>query len=236
LEKKMNDRIDPDASWLYRVGGVSALALGIGYIVIVALYVPMGAPPHGAEARLEYMAGNTTQWWTILGLSVLTDLLFLPLAMSLYVALERFNRNAMLLAVICVALFVVLDLAVTWTNYAALITLSGRYAQAAGESQRAAAIVAAEYPSAVVESTLLFFYNTLVLALGILITGFVMLSGAFSKTVAYLGLTTGVLGVVSVVGPAFVSGLSVTIIITSVLTTVWLLLVGYRLCRLGRPR
>ena len=230
----MNDKIDPDARWLYRAGGISALALGIGYIVIVALYVPMGAPPHGAEARLAYMAGNTTAWWAILWLSVLTDLLFLPVAMSLYAALKQFHRNAMLLAAACMALFVVLDLAITWTNYAALITLSGRYAQAADEGQRAAVIAAAEYPSVVVESNLLFFYNTLVLGVGILITGFVMLKGAFSKSTAYLGLATGILGIISVVGPVFVSALSVTIIVTSILTTVWLLFVGYRLCKLGR--
>jgi len=229
----MNDKIDPDASWLYRAGGISALTLGIGYIVIVALYVPMGSPPHGAEARLAYMAGNTTAWWTILWLSVLTDLLFLPVAMSLYAVLKQFHRNAMLLAAVCMALFVVLDLAITWTNYAALITLSGRYAQAAGEAQRAAVIAAAEYPSVVVESNLLFFYNTLVLGVGILITGFVMLKGAFSKSTACLGLATGILGIISVVGPVFVSALSVTIIVTSILTTVWLLFVGYRLCKLG---
>ncbi len=230
------DQIDPDASWLYRAGGISALALGIGYIGIVALYVPMGAPPHGAEARLAFMAGNTTAWWAILGLSVLTDILFLPLAMSLYVALKQFNRNAMLLAAACVALFVVLDLAITWTNYAALITLSGQYALAAGEAQRAAVIAAAEYPSVVVESNLLFIYNTLVLAVGILIAGFVMRKGAFSKSTAYLGVAIGILGIVSVVGPVVVSALSVTIVVTSALTTVWLLLVGYRLCKFGWQR
>ena len=230
----MNDKIDPDARWSYRAGGISALALGIGYIVIVALYVPMGAPPHGAEARLAYMAGNTTAWWIILWLSVVTDLLFLPVAIALYAALKKFHRNAMLLAAVCMALFVVLDLAITWTNYAALITLSGRYAQAAGEAQRAAVIAAAEYPSVVVESNLLFFYNTLVLGVGILITGFVMLNGVFSRSTAYLGLATGILGIISVVGPVFVSALSVTIIVTSILTTVWLLFVGYRLCNLAR--
>jgi hypothetical protein len=229
----MNDKMDPNASQVYRAGGISALTIGIGYIVIVALYVPMGAPPHGAEARLGYMAANTMAWWTILGLSVLTDFLFLPLAMSLYAALKQFNKNAMLLAATCVALFVVLDLAITWTNYAALIALSGKYTQAAGEAQRAALIAAAEYPSVVLESNLLFFYNSLVLAVGTLIAGFVMLNGVFSKSTAYLGLATGILGVVSVVGPVFVSALSVTIVVTSALTTVWVLLVGYRLCRIG---
>ena len=63
--------------------------------------------------------------------------------------------------------------------------------------------------------------------------GLIMLKGAFSKSTAYLGIATGLLGVVSVVGPVFVSALSVTIVVTSVLTTVWVLFVGYRLCKLG---
>jgi hypothetical protein len=86
----------------------------------------------------------------------------------------------------------------------------------------------------VLESSLLFVYNTLTLSAGILLTGLVMLKGIFSKGTAYLGLATGVLGIVAVVGPFFISALSVTIIFTSVLTTVWALLVGYKLYRLGQ--
>ena len=125
-------------------------------------------------------------------------------------------------------------MAITWTNYAALITLSSKYATAANDAQRAAVVLAANYPSAVLESRLLFVYNTLTLAVGILMAGFIMLKGIFSKSTAYLGLVTGILGIVSVVGPFFVSALSATIIVASVLTTVWVLFVGYRLCRLGR--
>jgi hypothetical protein len=230
----MNSAVDPDGKWLYRAGGISAIALGISYIAIIALYVPLGAPPSGAEARLAYLAGNSTAWWAILGLSVLTDFLFVPIAGSLYIALKGLDRNAMLLATACVALFVFLDLALTWTNYAALITFSGRYAAATNEAQRAAIVWVANYPSAVLESGLLFVYNTLVLAVGILMTGLVMLKGIFNKSTAYMGLLTGILGIVSVVGSFFGNALSALIIVTSLLTTVWVLFVGYQLCRLGR--
>lgn len=96
VQDMMMNAVDPDGKWLYRAGGISALALGIAYIVIIALYVPIGAPPSGAEARLAYLARNTTAWWAILGLSVLTDFLFVPIAFSLYIALKGLNRNAML--------------------------------------------------------------------------------------------------------------------------------------------
>src|SRR5215831_8514797 len=129
-EKMTATAVDPDGKWLYRVGGISALLLGLAYIITIPLYVRVGAPPSGGEARLQYLAGKTTVWWAILGLSVLTDLLFVPVALALYLALQGVNRNAMLIATALVGLFVVLDLAVTWPNYAALISLSGDYAAA----------------------------------------------------------------------------------------------------------
>jgi hypothetical protein len=226
--------VDPDGKWLHRVGGISAFVLGMAYIITIALYVPVGVPPSGAEARLAYLAGNTTVWWAILGLSVLTDFLFVPVALSLYLALKGINRNAMLVATACVGLFVVLDLAVTWTNYAALITLSSNYAAATNDAQRAVFVAAAYYPSAILESSLIGVYSILILAIGILTAGIVMLKGVFSKSTAYLGLVSGILGIVAVVGPFFVSSLSVTIVIASVSTTVWVLFVGYRLYRLGQ--
>ena len=234
VQKMMVDAVDPDQKWLYRVGGVSALVLGIAYIAIIGLYVPVGAPPSAAEARLTYLAGKTTVWWAILALSVLTDFLFVPVALSLYLALKRINRNAMLLATACVGLFVVLDLAVTWTSYASLITLSGTYAAATNAVQRAVVVATANYPSAVLESKLLGVYAILVPAVGILMTSVVMLKGIFSKTTAYLGLVSGILGIVSVAGPFLVSSLGAAVIMSSVITTVWVLFVGYRLYRLGQ--
>ena len=233
-QKMMVNAVDPDGKWLYRVGGISALVLGIAYIITIPLYAHVGAPPSGGEARLKYLALNTTVWWAILGLSVLTDFLFVPVALSLYLALKGVNRNAMLVATAFVGLFIVLDLAVTWPNYASLITLSGHYAAATNDAQRAVYVAAATYASAVLESSLEAVYSIMVLSFGILLIGLVMLKGIFSKITAYLGLVTGILGIVSVAGLFFVSTLSVTIIITSVLTTVWVLFVGYRLYRLGQ--
>jgi hypothetical protein len=225
--------VDPDGRGLYRAGGFSAFLLGIAYIITIPLYVQVGAPPSGGEARLQYLAGKTTVWWAILGLSVFTDLLFVPVALALYLALKRVNSNAMLVATAFVGLFIVLDLAVTWPNYASLITLSGNYAAAANDIQRATYVGAANYASAVLASSLEGIYSIVTLSFGILVIGLVMLKGIFGKTTAYLGVLAGILGIVSVAGPFFVRALSATIIVASVLTTVWVLFVGYRLYRLG---
>jgi len=78
-------------------------------------------------------------------------------------------------------------------------------------------------------------YSILVLAFGIFMIGLVMLKGMFGKSTAYLGLITGIFGIVSVAGPFLSKSLGEIVIITSVLTTIWALFVGYRLYRLGRP-
>jgi hypothetical protein len=233
VQQMMVNTIDPGGKWLYRVGGISALALGIGYIIIMVLYIPLGAPPNGAEARLTYLAGNTSAWWAILALSVITDFLFVPMTFALYDALKGINRNLMLIAASCLGLFVVLDLAVTWINYASLITLSDNYAAATNDAQRAVIVTAATYPALVLESSLLGAYIILVPGIGILLTGIVMLEGNFSKSSAYLGLATGIFGTIAIVGPFFASFLSTAVILASILTTVWALFVGYKLYRLA---
>ncbi|MEZ4771038.1 MAG: hypothetical protein R2844_21790 [Caldilineales bacterium] len=229
------DAADPNGKWLYRVGGLAAFAFGIAYLAIIALYVPMGARPSGAEAWLAYIAANRTTWLAVIGLSVLTDFLLVPIALSLYVALKGVHKHVMLIAAAFFGLFVVLDLALTWTNYAVGMALSSGYAAATNEAQRAALVTAAVYPSSVVESKLLFVYNSLTLAVAILVTGLVMLRGGFNKLTAIIGVATGILGLLAV-GGAFVSNAfsTVAIVLTSLLTTAWVLLVGYLLYRLGR--
>ena len=175
----MANELGPDGSWLYRVGGISAIAVGLGYIVIIPLYVMAGAPPSGGEAKLTYLAEHTTVWWAIIGLSVLTDLLYIPLALALYLALQGINRTAMLLAAACLGLFAALELAITWPNYAALISLSGQYTAAATDAQRAIFIGGADYASALLASPLIAIYTILIPGTGIFIAAFVMLKGIF---------------------------------------------------------
>ncbi len=223
-------RVDPDPRPLYRMGSASALGLGAGYIAIFLLYAHVGAPPsqNDGELWLKYFDGKATSWWCILGVSVLTDFLFVPLALALYVALKAVNEHAMLLATAFIGLFVVLDLAVTWSNFAALITLSGQYVVATNDIQRGSYVAAANYPSAVLTSRLFVVYAIVVLSVAILVIGWMMRKAAFSKPAAYLGLATGMCGVVSV------AGMSVTIIANAVLATAWVFVVGYRLHRLSQ--
>jgi hypothetical protein len=223
------DAVSPCSKALLRAGGLSALALGAGYLAIFPLYAGVGAPPNGGgELWLHYLAGKTTIWWAILWISVVTDLLFIPVGLALYVALKDINRNAMLIGTAFVLLFVVLDLSVTWSHYAALLMLSARYAAAATDAQRAGLVAAAEYAAAVLGSRLLVVYAIGVLSFGILLVGVVMRRSVFGRITASLALATGVLGIVSL------TGWGVVIILNALGATAWLLLIGRRLLQLAR--
>jgi hypothetical protein len=166
-------------------------------------------------------------WWTILALSVFTDLLYIPLALALYLALEKVNRNAMLLAVAFMGLFVVLDLAITWSHYASILVLFGNYSAAVSDVQRAGYLAAADYGSAVLMSPLEVVYAIVTLSFGILVAGVVMLRGVFDKITAWLALATGVSGI------AALTGWGGAIYANALLATIWLFFAGYRLYRLA---
>ena len=219
--------VEDEKRW-YRVGGLAALVLGICYVAIIPLYAHVGIPPAGGgEAWFQYLPGKTAFWWTILGLSVFTDFLFVPVALALYRALKGIDKNAMLLATAFVGLFVVLDLAITWTHYASILTLYRDYSTAADGAHRAGYIAAANYASAILKCPLEVVYAIATLSSGILVTGFVMLRGPFSRITAYLGLATGFLGIASL------TGLSLFIIGNALFATAWLFWVGHRLYRLA---
>lgn len=219
---------------LYRLGGVSAVVLGLLYLAVTALYAVAGAAPDGSgEARLVYFQGKDAAWWGITWLSIVTDVLFLPLVAALYVALRHVNRNRMLAGATLLVLFVVLDLAVTWPNFASLIVLSGDHAAATTDAQRAAIAAAASYPASVLDSTVFAIYAIVVPALGILGISLVMVEGNFSRSAAYVGVLTGILGIVAVAGALIWDPLGALAIPTSVLTTIWVFVVGYRLVKIA---
>ena len=235
MNGKMQFTVDPDGKWIYRVGGLSALVLGIGYLLTFPVITYAGGfPPPGIEARLAFFAEHAAGWWAITGLLIFTDLLYVPVFLALYQALKGINKYLMLLALACEGLFVALDLAVTWTAYSSLIILGGNYAAATSDAQRAIVVAAAGYPSTINDSPLLGIYAIFIPALGLLLASLVMRKGTFNKALAYLGVVAGISGILAGVGPLFISELETAQKINAALAMIWFLVVGWKLYRRGR--
>jgi len=108
-----------------------------------------------------------------------------------------------------------------------LVYLSDHYVAATTAAQRAAFATAAESLIAVSNAV-----NAagILTAISMLILSLVMLKGVFHKGVAYLGIVTGALGIVSeafrdILGPGYY--------VYGLLLPIWFLAVGWKLSRLG---
>ena len=235
MNEKMQVTADPEGKWLYRVGGLSGMAVGIGYLLTIPVttIAAGGFPPPGIEARLAFFAEHAAGWWAVTGLMVITDLLYVPFFLALYDALKGFNKYLMLLAFACAGLFVLLDLAITWTSFPSLMILSGNYAAATSDAQRAIIVAAAGYPSAIIDSPLSGIYAILFPGLGELLASLVMRKGIFSKALAYMGVIAGVSGILAGIGPIFISDLETFQYINASLAMLWFFFVGLKLNKLA---
>jgi len=214
----------------YRWGGIASLLLAIGYVAIIPLFAWVGAPPATGEAWFRYLPGKTTAWWAIIWLSVVTDLLYLPVAWALWTALHKSGTKLMPASVACFHLFVVLDLAVTWTHHASLLALFQNYSSAADEAHRATYMAAAEYAASIYATPLLTFYIIVIPSVGVLLASIAMIKARFGKASGWTGVITGVFGILSL------TGFFPLVMANALGTTLWFFLVGARLLRLGRAR
>jgi len=222
--------VDPSWRGMYRVGGVCLLLAGLIYLTEVTLGIFIGSAPADSVQYLQSLAAHPSLARVSYGLYSLTDFLFMPAVLALYLALGRIAKNTMLLATGLMAVFVIVDLTITEANSLAIVTLTQHAATATSETQRAAYMAAANYALATVP--LATFYSWVVSSVGVLIISIVMLKGVFGKLIAYLGIVVGIVGTVGGFY-VFLPALLVLASPTLVAFGLWCVLAGIRLYRLG---
>ena len=224
----------PDPSWrgLYRVGGVSAALYVVLIIIPLVLLNTTPLPPlSGGAAMLQYIASHKPVYIielvSFVGLSLPAMVVFL----ALYVALKHLNKSYAALGALVGIASEVIALAYNSSPPSlntGLLYLSDQYVAATTAAQRAAFATGAEGLIAVSNAV-----NAagILTAMGILILSLVMLKGVFHKGVAYLGIATGAIGIISealrpIIGPGYY--------IYGLLLPIWFVAVGWKLYRLAR--
>jgi hypothetical protein len=224
----------PDPTWrdLYRAGGIAALLATVAYVAALVLtFTVPEAPTSGGAATLEYIAAHRSVYileqvlW--LGPSVLLTVTFL----ALYPALRHLNKSwAAIGAVLGVVSWAVtLAYPATGGGAPALVYLSDQYAAAATDAERLAFVAAAE--GFIAQNYVATLMGVLEAA-GVLIVSLVMLKGRFRRSLIYLGIATGAVGVVC---EGLKPLLGLAYITYGLLLFVWLLAIGWTLLRLA-PR
>ena len=222
----------PDPSWrgLYRAGGVSATLFVVPVLVAIVLVV-VAPPPVNADgaATLQYVASHKVLYVIEQILWLAPSAFALVVFLALYQALKHLNKSYAALGALAGIVSWALTLAIPTTGGGApiLVYLSDHYMAAATAAQHTAFATAAEV--FIAENNITGAVGILT-PVGMLILSLVMLKGVFPKGIAYLGIVTGALGIVSealrpILGPGyFVYGL---------LLPIWFLAVGWKLYRLG---
>jgi hypothetical protein len=218
---------------LSKTGGIAACTLGISYMLILVLYMISGPLPATVQDALAYFSNHAVKWLGIFWLSVLTDLLFAIVAFVLHKVLKDSSGQILLSGVGMLQLFVLLDLAITWPNYSSLLGISSKFA-GADQSQRTMLLSAATYSFETLTSLFFNFYAILLPSLGIFFIGIAMRNSVFSKATAWIGVTIGMLGIFAVVGSLIHSFFGIAVVATSLLTTIWIFVVGIRLVQLSK--
>lgn len=214
---------------LYLIAGISSILFVL--LLITALIVDFIAPPpvHGGAATLEFIAANTVPYVVEQVLWILPNALAVLVFVALFVALEPVNKSLALIASVIGGLSWALILAIPVTSRGSLslVYLSDQYSAASVDDRdrfatAAEAIVAENNTPAIVG---------VLSAAGILLISIVMTRGVLPRAVAWLGVVTGALGIVSEAlrhaAPLFYWGYGV-------LLWVWFIAVGIALIRLGQ--
>jgi len=214
---------------LYLSGGIAAILFVV--LLIAALAIDFMAPPpvDGGTETLEFIAANKVMYIAEQLLWILPGVLPVIVFAALYVALAPLARSWALLAAVLGALPWALLLAVPVSSRGSLslVYLSDKYAAAGTEAEQSVFATAAE---AIIAENNTPAIAGLLSPVGIFLISLVMLRGVLPQAVAWLGLATGALGVVSealrFVAPSFYWGYGV-------LLWAWFIAVGISLLRLA---
>jgi len=221
---------DSDWKGLYRVGAVAALLMFV--LTLIQSFVFITNPP--PSTVIDYF--TLFQKSQILGLLdldlllIVINILLIPIYLALYVALSRFSKSYMTIALAIGLIGTTLFFASREATFG-MLSLSNQYAATSTDTERAILLAAGQ--------TLLTIYNGTAFDLSYIFGGVVILifsvvmlqSNIFSKATAYIGIVMGILMLV----PPTVGTVGLLLSLISLIPTlIWLIPIARRLFQLGR--
>ncbi|MBN8694611.1 MAG: hypothetical protein J0L69_15560 [Bacteroidetes bacterium] len=218
-----------------KIGGLSALTIGALYIVITYLYVSSGKLPDDPTKALKHLNTYRCEWIGIIILSIITDILFIPLIISLFNNLSKNNLYQVSVGSALIILFVVIDLIYTWPGYIQLLRFSEDSKSFLALSQNSFILLSSSSLIKMLNSPLSAFYLISLPSIGIALVCLGIPKSSFGSTGKVLGYVIGITGVMSSVGFTFFKPFGIGFILTSILTILWLFAIGYKLLKLIDP-
>jgi hypothetical protein len=230
-EAAVAERVEPTWKSLYRAAGAAAL-LSIVFTFLAVIVFIANPPPTTITAWFALFQRNGLLGLMNLDLLMLVDYVLMGVIyVALYGALHRGHEPVMALATICGLVSIVTYIASN-TGFN-LLVLSGQYAAATTEAQRAAIRAAGQAMLAIWQGTAYDVSYVLGGVAALLVAAVMLRSHVFGRVTAYVGLALGVLMLVP--ATAGTIGLYMSLI-SLVPTVIWLALLAWRFFQLASAR
>jgi len=217
-----------DWRWLYRVGGIAALLMVVVTVLHSGAFFAVGLPSDVVEWFALFASNPVGGLAAFEILMVAYVLLYVPVAIALYVALRRTSPSLMAifagLSLIAVVAFIVARPAFE------MLYLSDGYAAAPTDAQRSAYLAAGTATLAVFHGTAFYVSYILGSVSGLILALAILRSAVFSKRTGYLRIASSVLDFglfVPTIGLGIAFGSVVCLVVFNIL-------VARRLLELGR--
>lgn len=239
---KTNQNLDveiQESRWkdLYRIGGICGILMSVITVLGFIIYFIWPYQPGLKSPTDIFSTIQTNAFAGLMSLDfimVVVTFITIPFFLALYVSTKQANESYALIALVfglisCVLVFIMRPIA-------EMFSLSNQYAAATTEIARNQYLAAGQALSALFNGTLWILYF-LTYTVEYLITSLLMLRiNAFNKITAYLGifLSIGVLSPLAVIIPNLASIFTILNLVTTLIWTIWLVLVARTLFRLAK--
>jgi hypothetical protein len=242
MMRRMNQTTESgaaDSRWkgLYKVGGMAALIIAVLLLCEIIVFAVWPQP----STVIGYFTLFHDNWLVgLLDLDLLgmvAYVLFVPVILALYIALRRSSESCMLVAT---ALFFVGISAFFATNTAfPMLSLSDQYAAATTEAQRAMFLAAGQAMLTMFNVNAFQVSYVIVSTAWLMMSAVMLRSSIFSRVTAYSGILAGAtaIGAVALEHTPVIGGflpLLISVYFAAIVfLTIWVVLTGRRLYRLG---
>ncbi len=222
--------LDPRWKGLYKTAAISAL--------IVVIMIPLQSVVYFVSPPPDTVLGwfalfQKSKFLGLLGLDLLLtldNLLMIPLYLALYVSLRKKNESLMLTATVVGLISLTLYFVSREATFS-MMALSGQYAAAATEAEKAALVAAGQTMLAIYDGSS-FDVSYVLGGLFVFLASLAMLrSKAFGKAPAVIGIVMGVL----MLAPPTLGTVGIVVSFLSLIPSfVWLIMMSRRFFRFSR--
>lgn len=221
-----------------RLAGYSACLIALGYVGISISFVMAGTDfPNHAEGWITYLSGNSKIWWFIIWLSIITDVMYLTVALGFYEHFKKTNNLIAILIGISFSLFTFLELATTWTKYPSLLNLVGQYNNTSNQELRSHLLSAIEATSSSIHSIVIGFYTIIIPSIGVILASYHSLRRkTLGQLTNVLGLLAGSCNIIAVLGGLIYEPIGKLVIAGSFLSLFWFGGVGLKFLQMSKHK